>query len=174
MLKRFSAALSSESSGLWFKWTRFEIIFKKNAAPFIPRCAGTRTGFVHFSPRGISLKNRQKTNPITNSLIESFRRLSYKEGVNIWKDIANRLSKSTRTMAEVNVGSLSLHTEADEVIAVPGKVLGFGYLDHPLTVAGMGFTEKARRKIQDAGGECITLMDLADKYPDGSGIRIMA
>ncbi len=120
------------------------------------------------------MKHRQKTNPIIRSLIESFRRLSYENDAKIWKDLAERLSKGTRRMAEVNVGSISLHTEPNELVAVPGKILGAGHIDHPVVVAGVNFSAKARKRITDAGGECISLTDLVERNPEGSNIRIIA
>lgn len=119
------------------------------------------------------MKNR-KTNQMICDMIEAFRDLSYEKQAPIWKDISRRLAKSTRNMPGVNVGNISRHTKADEQVAVAGKVLGYGDLDHPVVVAGLGFSARAREKITKAGGECIGLMELVERNPKGSDVRLMA
>lgn len=119
------------------------------------------------------MKNR-KTNPMIADMIEAFRGLSYEKKAPIWKEISRRLAKNTRNMPGVNVGSISRHTKADEQVAVVGKVLGSGDLDHPVVVAGVGFSARAREKIQKAGGECIGLLELVERNPKGSNVRLIA
>ena len=118
------------------------------------------------------MKNR-KTNEITNALIESLRALSYEKEVKIWKDLSKRLNKSTRQMATVNVGSISVNTKPKDQVVVPGKVLGFGDLDHPVVVAGLGFSSRAKEKILRAGGECIGLIELAERNPKGANVKLL-
>ncbi len=115
----------------------------------------------------------RKTNAVIARLIDSLRALSHETGAAIWKDLSVRLSKSTRRMPAVNVGEISARTEPEDQVAVPGKVLGFGSLNHRVIVAGVGFSAAARRKIAAAGGECISLMDLAKRNPKGSKVKIM-
>lgn len=116
----------------------------------------------------------QKTNPVLRDLIDDLRRRSYSEGVKIWKDLSKRLAKSTRQMTKVNVGEIGANTQEKEEVAVPGKVLGLGELDHPVVVAALGFSLRAREKISQAGGECIGLSELAERNPKGSNVRIIA
>jgi len=116
----------------------------------------------------------RKTNPVVKDLIEDLRRRSYSEGVKIWKDLSKRLAKSTRQRTKVNVGEIGVHTKEKEQVAVPGKVLGFGELDHPVVVAALGFSLRAREKIVQAGGECIGLSELVERNPKGSKVRIIA
>jgi large subunit ribosomal protein L18e len=115
----------------------------------------------------------QKTNPILSGLIETFRSLSYERDAKIWKDLSKRLAKGTRRMAAVNVGLIGANTGPKDQVAVPGKVLGVGELDHAVIVAGLGFTARAREKILAAGGECIGLLELADRNPKGSNVKLM-
>jgi large subunit ribosomal protein L18e len=77
-------------------------------------------------------------------------------------------------MPEVNVGRIAKHTQAKDQVAVPGKVLGCGDLDHAVVVAGLGFSERAREKIVTAGGECIGLAELAHRNPKGSNVKLIA
>ncbi len=116
----------------------------------------------------------QKTNPLIIDLIESLRRLAYENKARIWKDLSKRLSKGTRRIPAVNVGSISSHTSANDQVVVPGKVLGVGHIDHPVTVASISFSGKAREKIIKAGGECIGLLDLVERNPHGSNVKIIS
>ena len=76
-------------------------------------------------------------------------------------------------MPSVNVGSIARNTKPDDQVAVPGRVLGLGHLDHPVMVAGIGFSARATEKIKKAGGECIDLIELARRNPKGSNVRII-
>lgn len=114
-----------------------------------------------------------KTNPNLKKIAASLKEKSNAENAAIWKDIAKKILKPTRTAAEVNISEINRHTSADEVIVVPGKVLGNGTLDHKVDVAAMSFSASAEEKIQTAGGQCMDILEVAEKNPKGTGIKIM-
>ena len=114
-----------------------------------------------------------KTNPNLRKLLGSLKRKSNEEDVAIWRDIAKRLERSTRRQAEVNISDINRHTAADETILVPGKVLGSGVLDHKVQVAALNFSQAAVEKIIMAGGECMEILEVVEKNPKGSGIKII-
>jgi large subunit ribosomal protein L18e len=113
------------------------------------------------------------TNPVLVDLIQRLYRKSAEEGVRIWKDLAWRLSRPRSRRAEVNVGRIARYTREGETVVVPGKLLGSGEISHKLTVAALSFSRKAREKVAKAGGECISLDELMERNPKGSGVRIM-
>ena len=114
-----------------------------------------------------------KTNPNMKVIVASLKEKSYTEDAAIWKDIAKRLEKPTRQSAEVNISDINRHTSPDEMIIVPGKVLGNGSIDHKVQVAAMSFSKTAEEKISTAGGECMDILEVVEKNPKGSKIRIM-
>src|SRR4030042_7147936 len=114
-----------------------------------------------------------KTNPNLKVIVASLKEKSYTEDAAIWKDIAKRLERPTRKTAEVNISDINRYTSPDEVIIVPGKVLGNGTLEHKVDVAAMSFSKSAEEKISTAGGECMDILEVIEKNPKGSGIRIM-
>jgi len=114
-----------------------------------------------------------KTNPKLLEIVASLKQKSYTEDAAIWKDIAKRLERPTRKTAEVNISDINRYTSADEIILVPGKVLGSGNLEHKVNVAAMSFSKSAEEKISTAGGECMDILEVIEKYPKGSGIKIM-
>lgn len=88
----------------------------------------------------------------------------------IWEDVAGRLARDI----EVNTGKLERITKKNDVVVVPGKVLGAGEISHALVVGAEKFSSSARAKIEAAGGEAISLRELAQKHADGKGVRIIA
>ncbi len=106
-------------------------------------------------------------------LIRYLRKKSNEEGVKIWKDVAWRLERPRRQRAEVNVSRINRYTKEGDVIIVPGSVLGAGKLEHKVTVAAWKFSEIARKKIVEAGGEVLTIEELVERNPRGSGVIIM-
>ncbi len=91
----------------------------------------------------------------------------------VWKDVADRIMKPRENLAEVNIGDLAKHTNKGETVVVPGKVLGMGKIGHAITVAALSFSDTAREKILAAKGVCMSIEELAEKNPEGKGIRIM-
>jgi large subunit ribosomal protein L18e len=83
------------------------------------------------------------------------------------------LERSSKNWSEVNLSKLERYTQEGDVIVVPGKVLGAGDLNKKLTVAAYKFSGSARKKIEDAGGKSLTIAQLVQEAPDGSGVTIM-
>jgi len=116
---------------------------------------------------------RRMTNPVLVSTVKALKKKAKVDDVPLWKALADELDKAKRSRAAVNLSRLSRNTVEEEVVAVPGKVLGAGELYHPLTVAALSFSETARRKIVLANGSCMSLNDLMASGISPSRIRIM-
>lgn len=106
-------------------------------------------------------------------LIQELRKESTSQKANIWKRIANDLSKPARQRRIVNVSNLNRHTQKDETIVVPGKVLGSGSLNHSITIAAFSFSDSAKKIITDAKGKCLTIQELLKTNPQGKNVRII-
>ena len=106
-------------------------------------------------------------------LIALLKKQSNEQGVKLWKRIASDLEKPTRNRREVNLFRIDRHTKENEMIIVPGKVLGTGDLGHKLTVAAFNFSESALNKIKEAKGECITIEEMMQKNPKAQKLRII-
>lgn len=112
-----------------------------------------------------------KTNPRLKSLIADCKRAA-RSGAGVWGDVAERLEKPRRTHAEVNLGRIERYAREDEIVIVPGKVLGSGALRKEVTVAAVDFSGSAHTKI-DQVGEAIDLEQAVERNPDGSGVRVI-
>ena len=119
------------------------------------------------------MKKVRTTNPELIALMRSLRKKSRENQVEIWRSIADRLPSSKRRRIAVNVSRLNRHTNEGETVAVPGKVLGAGRIDHPINVAAFTFSEQARSKILKAKGTCLSIKVLMDKNPKGTNVRVM-
>jgi large subunit ribosomal protein L18e len=119
------------------------------------------------------VKITRKTNPRIPSLIAVLKDSARENEAPIWRDVAKRLETPGRNYAEVNLSKINRYTAENELVMVPGKVLGAGVLGHAVTVAALGFSATAVDKITNAGGKCMTIEQALEENPAGSGIRIM-
>jgi large subunit ribosomal protein L18e len=119
-------------------------------------------------------KQRGPTNPVIASLVGDLRIASRKNEAPIWRTIADRLVKPRRQRSEVNLSKINRYTTDNESVVVPGKVLATGELSHKVTVAAIGFSSRAKEKIEAAGGKALSISDLMDENPKGSKVRILA
>lgn len=114
-----------------------------------------------------------KTNPRLSSLILLLKNTSRENEAKIWREIASRLETPGRNYAEVNLSKINRYAAKGETIIVPGKVLGSGVLSQSVRVAALNFSESATSKIRDAKGQCMTIEQLLQDNPKGSGVRIL-
>jgi large subunit ribosomal protein L18e len=113
------------------------------------------------------------TNPELLILTRFLRKQGKENKARIWQDIAERLTKPERKRTAVNLSRINRHTKKNETVAVPGKLLGSGGIDHPITVAAFAISEKAKEKIGAVNGKILSFHDLIKKNPKGSNIKII-
>ena len=113
------------------------------------------------------------TDPNTRALINALRKASTKHNNGIWKRVAELISRPSRKRAAVNVGKIGRHTNDGDIVIVPGKVLGSGVLPHKVTVAALNASTTARSLIVGSGGSLITINELLNDHPKGTGVTII-
>lgn len=113
-----------------------------------------------------------KQGPRLQALIPLLKAKGRESGRALWRDVAERLEAPRASRAPLNVGQIARRTKANETAIVPGKVLSAGRLDHQVTVAALGFSDKAREKVAAAGGRCLTIEELAGLETVGE-VRIL-
>ncbi len=114
-----------------------------------------------------------KTNPQLVETISNLKAKSRETQAAIWRDVALRLEKPRKNWAEANLSKLERCAQEGETILVPGKVLAAGTISKKITVAAYDFSEAAARAIVEAGGQTLTLEELAEANPKGTGVRIL-
>ena len=118
-------------------------------------------------------KRTGPTNPILQNLIQELKKRSSDQSVNIWKRVASDLEKPARQKRVVNLSRINRYTEENEIIIVPGKVLGSGALNHKLTIAAYQFSQSALEKLGESGAKVMSLLELSKESPNGKKIRII-
>ena len=119
------------------------------------------------------MKKLKAVNPELISLIRDLKKHSRENGAGLWLAISESLTSSKRSRVAVNLSRLNRYTKEGETVVVPGKVLGSGKADHPLTVAAFAFSNIAKSKIKEAKGNYLSIRDLMKKNPTGKNVRLM-
>ena len=78
-----------------------------------------------------------------------------------------------RQNAKTNEGLLGRHMPEDVVVLVPGKLLGSGLVSGKRTVAAYSVSSGARVKIEEAGGRVLSIRELMNENPKGTGVHIL-
>lgn len=110
---------------------------------------------------------------VIDNTIWSLRNAFKRNKAPIWRALQEELTSPRANRREINVRRLAEITKADEVVVIPGKVLGAGSLGHKLTVCAFSISETAATKIIESGGKVVTFDDLIYKHPEGKGVRII-
>lgn len=90
----------------------------------------------------------------------------------IWKIISKKLMGPRRNKIEANLYRINNKTSKDDVIVVPGKVLGIGELDHKLTIACLTYSQSAKTKIESSGSKLLSIEELLEQNPKGKNVKI--
>src|SRR5512136_2333876 len=115
----------------------------------------------------------KKTNPNLVGLIKHLKDASRLNEAPIWRDIALRLEGPMRNWAEANISRIDRYAGENEIVVIPGKLLGAGEIAKKVTVAAYRSSGQAKDKIEKAGGRNVSIEELVAKNPKGSKIRIM-
>ena len=135
------------------------------------KAGGRRVG--HTS----SMKAVKTQNPYNKLLIKLYKFLSRRTDSKFCATVTKRLH-----MSKVNQPPMGLHRlskfmskKEGKTAVIVGKVTDdVRMLECPkMAVCALAFTETARKRIQAAGGECITLDQLALKAPKGANTVLL-
>ena len=105
----------------------------------------------------------------TRKLIRSL----WKTKQGIWRRVSEILSKASRNRPEINLYRLNKLTKENDVVVVPGKVLGVGTLDHPITISSLMVSELAQTKLSESKSKYMSIEEMMKKYKKGSNVRIL-
>jgi large subunit ribosomal protein L18e len=90
----------------------------------------------------------------------------------IWKKVSKKLSGPRRERIEANLFRINKKTKENDVIVVPGKVLGLGEIDHKLTIACLNCSKTARKKIETSGSKLLSIEELLEQNPEGKEVKV--
>lgn len=113
------------------------------------------------------------TNQLVISMVKDLRQASSKNKAPIWSKLAQMAQKPNIARRVVNIAKLNNVTSDNDVIVVPGKVLGTGNISHKITLCSFSISTTAAKKIIDAGGKIINHSEMISKFPTGKGVKII-
>ncbi len=119
------------------------------------------------------MRETKTTNPQLIELIGLLKKESREQQAGIWLDVADHLAKPRSQRIAVNLSKLNRHTKKADVVVVPGKILASGSIDHAVTVAAFDVSDKAKAKLNAVKAKYITILELMEKNPKGSNVRII-
>ena len=90
----------------------------------------------------------------------------------IWRKVSKKLSGPRNDRVEANLYRINKKTKENDVIVVPGKVLGVGVIDHKITIACLDCSEAARKKIETSGSKLLSIEDLLEQNPEGKNVKV--
>ena len=107
-----------------------------------------------------------------NEVMDLVNALNSKES-KLLKRVASDISKSSRQRREVNLSRIDRFTKENEIIIVPGKVLGGGDLNHKITISALKFSTSALDKLKRNGSTVVPLNELTKESVVGKKVRII-
>ncbi|KFM15376.1 50S ribosomal protein L18e [Marine Group I thaumarchaeote SCGC AAA799-O18] len=107
------------------------------------------------------------------SLVKELKQASKKNKAPLWAKLANLALKPSSSMRVVNLTRIDKVTKNDDVLIVPGKVLGTGNISHKITLCSFSISTTAAKKIIKSGGKIIRSSDMIQKYPTGKGVMLI-
>jgi large subunit ribosomal protein L18e len=119
------------------------------------------------------MKETKSTNPQLIQLVRFLKKESRDKEARVWRDLAKHLSKTRQQRAAVNLSRINRHTQKDDAVVVPGKILGAGVIDHSLTVAALNASDKAKEKLKMAKATYLSIPELVAKNPKGINVKII-
>ena len=105
-------------------------------------------------------------------MIKDLKQASKKNEAPIWSRLAELAIKPSSARRVVNLTRINKTTKDNDVLFVPGKVLGTGNISHKIILSSFSMSTTAAKKIIKTGGNIMTYSDMIKKYPTGKGVMI--
>lgn len=113
------------------------------------------------------------TNQIVMNMAKELKVASKKNKAPIWSRLAELILKPSRARIVLNLRQLDKFVNDNDVIVVPGKVLGTGNLSHKITLCSFSISSSGAKKVIQSGGKIIQVTQLIKNNPSGKGVRII-
>ncbi|MGI0062063.1 MAG: 50S ribosomal protein L18e [Nitrosotalea sp.] len=113
------------------------------------------------------------TNQIVIQMVKTLRGASKKNNAPIWERLADLALKPTRAKRTMNLGQLDKFISDNDVVVVPGKILGTGSLSHKITLCSFSISTTGAKKIIQSGGKILDISEIIKNHPTGKGVKII-
>lgn len=112
-------------------------------------------------------------NQVVIQMVKELKQAYAKNDAPIWAKLAKLALKPTSARHVVNLTRINKHTKENDVVIVPGKILGTGNISHKITLCSFSISNTAAKKVIDSGGQIISFTKIIEKFPTGKGVAII-
>jgi large subunit ribosomal protein L18e len=113
------------------------------------------------------------TNQIVIQMVKTLRGASKKNNAPIWEKLAEMALKPTRAKRTINLGQIDKFVADNDVVIVPGKILGTGSLSHKISICSFSISTTGAKKITESGGKILDISQIIKNHPTGKGVKII-
>jgi large subunit ribosomal protein L18e len=116
---------------------------------------------------------KQMTNHVVLQMVKELKRVSKKNKAPLWSRLAELALKPSCAKRTVNLSQIDKFTKDNDLVVVPGKVLGTGNMSHKITLCSFSISNSGAQKILGSGGKILSFTELIKSHPTGKGVRII-
>ncbi|HMK32111.1 MAG TPA: 50S ribosomal protein L18e, partial [Nitrosopumilaceae archaeon] len=106
-------------------------------------------------------------------MVRELKGASKKNNAPIWSRLAELALKPSSAKRTINVGQIDKFVKDNDVIVVPGKVLGTGNISHKITLCSFSMSTSSAKKVLQSGGKILSFSELIKNHPTGKGVVII-
>ena len=113
------------------------------------------------------------TNQLVIQMVKELKGASKKNNAPIWSRLAELALKPSSARRIINIGQIDKFVKDNDVIVVPGKVLGTGNISHKITLCSFSMSTTGAKKVLQSGGKILSFSELIKSHPTGKGVVII-
>ena len=113
------------------------------------------------------------SNQLVLEMVKNLKKASAEHDAPIWSRLATMALKPASTKRKINLKRINQLTKEDDVVVIPGKVLGTGNMSHKITLCSFSISNSALNKIIDSGGKIISFSNIIKQFPTGKGVFLL-
>jgi len=113
------------------------------------------------------------TGQVILQMAKQLRGASKKNNAPIWLKLAELALKPSRSRRVINLGQLDKFVNDNDVVVVPGKVLGTGNISQKITLSTFSISTTGAKKVTQSGGKLVDFTHLIKNHPTGKGVKII-
>ncbi len=113
------------------------------------------------------------TSQVVIQMAKELRVASKKNKAPIWSKLAELALKPTRARRVLNLGQIDKFVNDNDIVVVPGKVLGTGNVSHKITLCSFSISATGAKKVTQSGGKIMNFAQLIKNNPTGKGVKII-
>lgn len=116
-----------------------------------------KTG-IRISKRKIKIRALKKTNLERKNIIFALKKIKNAKALYL----AKLLAYPRRKQIIVNLDKINRLTKDNELVIIPGKVLGNGDIDHKINITAFNYSNEALKKLEKSKSEINYMIDLKE------------